>query len=277
MLYTLKIAFRKLFVKGQYTFTRIFSLAIGLAFGLLMLSEVFYYYSYDGFYPDADRIYTVQSSFKRDKEAGELEIFPRVSGAIAPGIKAEVPGVEAATRLNYIGKHVFYSQNQNGYQGKVVLADEHLFEVLPRPMISGDPVETLKRPMACMVSTDIAEKMGGNVIGETIELKRYPGKQLTIQGIFEALPENTSYTYDILVSMASTPQFFSWDGSTNWLGNDRYYACVKLHPGVHPDDLTEALRKMQEKHQDIKRLEEEQGGIVLKYVLSPINNSPLKY
>ncbi len=272
MIHAIKLAVRKLFVKGQYTFTRIISLAVGLAFGMLMLSEVFYYYSYDGFYPDADRIYTVQSSFKRDKEAGEFEIYPKVSGAVAPGIKAEVPGVEAATRLNSIGTHVVYDNNKKGYRARVVLADEHWSEVVSRPMISGNPVQILTSPKACMVSDELAESMGGNVIGKVIEIKRYSGKQLTIQGVFEALPENTNYHYDILVSIVSITEFFSWDGSTNWLGNDRYMAYVKLQPGVNPNDLAPALRKMQEKHQDIERLEEEQGGIVLKYGLQPIKS-----
>ena len=272
MLYTTKLAIRKLFTKGQYTITRIISLAVGLAFGILMLSEVFYYYSYDSFYPDADRIYTVQSSFKQDQQAGEFQIYPNVSGAIAPGIKAEVPGVEAATRLNSIGTHVIYNENKRSYKGRVVLADEFLFDVLPRPVISGNPQEILKSPMTCMISSEMAGMMGGNVVGSIIELKKYPGKKLRVQGVFETLPENTNYTYDILVSMSSITQFFSWDGSTNWLGNDRYYACVKLNPGVKAESLSGALRQMQEKHQDIERIEEEQGGMVLKYVLKPITS-----
>jgi len=48
---TLKTAFRKLFRKGEHSVTRIISLSAGLAFGLLLLSEVFYYYSYDSWYP----------------------------------------------------------------------------------------------------------------------------------------------------------------------------------------------------------------------------------
>ncbi|WP_439182967.1 ABC transporter permease [Carboxylicivirga taeanensis] len=270
MLHAIKLALRKLFVKGQYTLTRTISLAVGLAFGMLILSEVFYYYSYDGFYPDADRIYTVQTSFKRDKQKGEFENYPRVSGGVAPGIKAEVPGVELATRLNSIGSHVVYDGEKKGYKAKVVLADEHWVDVVPRPMISGNPVEILARPMACMVSSELAESMGGNVIGNQIELKRYPGKKMTIQGVFKALPENTNYPYDILVSMVSITEFFAWDGSNNWIGNDRYMAYVKLQPGINPEDLAPALRQMQEKYQDIKRLEEEQGGMVLKYVLKPI-------
>jgi len=265
-----KLAYRRLFQKGEYTPTRIISLAAGLAFGILLLSEVFYNYSYDSFYPDSNRIYTVQESFKVDKSSDQLETYPRVSGAIAPGLKAEVPGIEAATRLNSIGTHVFYTDNLKSYEAKVSLADEHLFEVLPRPMISGDAEQILTSPMNCMISDKIAEEIGGDVVGQVIELKKYPGKKITVAGIFEALPENTNYEYDMLVSMVSTEQFFSWDGSTNWLGNDRYYACVRLEPGVVPESLAPAVRKMQEKNQDIIKLEEEQGGMVLKYTFEPI-------
>lgn len=265
----LKLAFRRLFRKGEHAFTRIISLTAGLAFGILLLSEVLYYYSYDSFYPDADRIYVVHENFKMDKSSDKLESYPRVSGAIAPGLKAEVPGIEAATRLNSIGDHVVYTDDLNSYDASISLADEHLFDVLPVPMISGNPEEILKSPMTCMVSQEIADNMGGNVVGKVIGIKNYPDKKLTIGGIFETLPENTNYTYDILVSMVSTEQF-TWDGTNNWMGNDRYYACVKLSPGTNPKDLAHAVRAMQVKHQDIEKLEEEQQGIVLQYSFMPI-------
>ena len=89
-----KIAARKLFRKGEHTATRIISLAIGLTFGLILLSEVFYYYSYEAFYPNSKQIYVVNSNFKSDKSSDEQSIHPRVSGAIGPGLKAEVPGLK---------------------------------------------------------------------------------------------------------------------------------------------------------------------------------------
>lgn len=266
---SLKIAFRKLFKRGEHSGARIISLAGGLAFGILLLSEVLYYTSYDSFYPDSKRIYSVQESFKADKLSDKLETYPRVSGAIAPGLKAEVPGIEAATRLNSIGKQFFYAENLKSFEAKFSLADEYLFDVLPRPVISGNPVEILRTPMSCMVSSEIADEMGGDVVGKLIELKKFPGEKVTIEGVFEALPENTNYEYDVLISMVSTSKF-TWDGTNNWLGNDRYYACVKLEPGINPKHLAGAVRKMQEKHQDIIKLEEEQGGMVLKYTFAPI-------
>ena len=252
MINFLKLASRRLFRKGEHTITKIVSLATGLAFGILLLSEVFYYYSFDSFYPDADRIYVVHENFKIDESSDKLESFPQVSGGVALGLKAEVPGIEAATRLNSIGTHIFYDDDQKNYKAKFSLADE------------------FKNPMSCMVSQEIADKIGGNVVGKIIELKRYPNKKLTISGVFETLPENTNYSYDILISMVSTSQFFSWDGSNNWLGNDRYYACVKLKSGIKPESLAPAVRKMQEKYQDIKRLEQEQQGMVLNYSFKPI-------
>jgi len=262
-----KLAYRRLFRKGENTTTRIISLAAGLAFGILLLSEVFYYYSYDSFYPDANRIYTVHESFKQDKSSDKLESYPHVSGAVAPGLKTEVPGIEAACRLNSIGTNDFYTENQKSYTAEFSFSDEHLFEVLPRPVISGNPEEILKAPMNCMISTKIAKEIGGDVVGKVITLKRFSDKKLTIAGVFKALPENTNYENDILISMVSTNQF-TWDGTNNWLGNDRYYACVKLEPGIKPENLAPAVRKMQEKYQDIQKLEEQ--GMVLKLSFKPI-------
>ena len=266
---SLKMAYRRLFRKGEHTATRIISLASGLAFGILLLSEVLYYYSFDSFYPNANRIYVVYENFKADKSSDKLESYSSVSGAVAPGLKAEVPGVEVATRLNSIGKSVFYTEDLKSHEAKFSFADEYLFDILPRPMISGNSKEIFKTPMNCMVSDKIAKEIGGEVIGKVIDLKEYPGRKLTIAGIFKALPENTNYEYDILISMVSTGQF-TWDGTNNWLGNDRYYACVRLSSGVTPESIASAVRKMQEKHQDIIKLEQAQNGMVLKYSFEPI-------
>lgn len=264
-----RLAFRPLFRRGEHTVTRIISLAAGLAFGILLIAEVLYYYSYDSFYPDAGRIYVVHENFKPDKSSEKLMSYPRVSGAIGPGLKAEVPGIEAACRLNSIGRNVFYTEDLNSYEADVSLSDEFLFDVLPIRIVMGNPDEILKTPLSCMVSEKIAEAIGGDVTGKVITLKRYPDKKLTIAGVFKELPENTNYHYDMLISMVST-KHFTWDGTDNWMGNDRYYTCVKLEPGVTPGSLAPAVRKMQEVHQDIVRLEAEHGGSVLKYSFLPI-------
>jgi putative ABC transport system permease protein len=264
------LAFRPLLRKGEHTVIRIISLATGMALGFLLLAEVFYYYSYDSFYPDARQIYVVHENFKPDKSSEKLISYPRVSGAIAPGLKAEVSGINAACRLNSIGKNVFYTESLNSYEAEISLSDEYLFDVLPRTIIIGNPKEILKTPMLCMVSDKIAKAIGGEVVGKVITLKNFPEKKLTIGGVFKELPENTNYKYDILISMVSTKHFTPWDGTNNWMGNDRYYTCVKLAHGVSPESLAPAVRKLQEIHQNISKMEKEQEGMVLKYSFLPI-------
>ena len=110
--------------------------------------------------------------------------------------------------------------------------------------------------------------MGGDVVGKTIEMPNYPGIIITIKGVFEAIPENANYRYDIAISMVSTSHFM-WDGTNNWMGNDRYYTCVKLEKGVDTDGLAPAIRQMQIKYQDIEVLSDKYG-VELYYILKPI-------
>jgi putative ABC transport system permease protein len=269
MKHSIKLAIRQLLTKGDHKLARIISLTLGLTFGLLILSEVFYYYSFDSFFTDSDQLYIVFETYKSDKESAQLEENDCVSGGVALGFKAEVPGVETSTRLNYIGKHVFYNDNKQSFKAEFAFADESWQDVFQQKMLYGKANKILKKPYTCIVSSEVAEKMGGNVIGKTIELKQYPDNKVNIAGVFEALPENTSYKYDALISMVSTKHFM-WDGTNNWDGNDRYYTCVKLQKGVNPENLKPAIRNMQKKYQNITALEEQQG-FALNYILKPLN------
>ena len=53
-----------------------------------------------------------------------------------------------------------------------------------------------------------------------------------------------------MASLATMPEW----STTNWLGNDRYIAYVKLLPGTDPNGLAPAIRRMQERNQDMEGL-----------------------
>ena len=55
----------------------------------------------------------------------------------------------------------------------------------------------------------------------------------------------------------------------NWLGNDRYKGYVKLMPGVEPNTLSDAIRKMQEAHQPLEQFEAQ--GSTFRYFLKPFS------
>ncbi len=266
---TLHQQLRFFFKKGQNNLIKILSLGVGLAMGLILVGKVYFEQSYDDFYPDAERIYIIQCNFSQQKQ--EMETYSQVSGAVAPGMKAEIPEVEQATRYTYFAEGTFYTEDRKKYSSEgFILADSCLFDLFPRPMLIGNAKEVLSRPMHVLVSASIAEKMGGvhTVVGKTIELDERPGRVMTIGGVFEDIPENSHMNdYDVIVSLPSISQFM-WDGSQGWLGNDRYLGYVKLARGVSPESLAPAIRRMQEKNQPMERLKEE--GVELTYSLLPL-------
>lgn len=265
---TLSILFRSFFKKGRNNFIKVISLAVGLSMGLILVSKIYFEQSFEDHVPDGDRIYQIQTNVIKGDE--DEKQWGQVSGAIAPGMKADIAEVEAATRYTWLGYNMtFFTDNKSKYNASFVFADTCYFDVFPRPILMGDAKEVLGRPMYVMISRKVAETMGGiaSVVGKSFELDRVPGKLLTIGGVFEDIPENSNFKTDAFVSMSSLGQF-SYDGTENWLGNDRYVGYVKLYPGVDPESLAPAVRKMQEKKQPLEEMKK--AGVDLTYVFRPL-------
>lgn len=269
MIKELLLAFRSLFKRGRNNTIKIMSLAIGLAMGLVLIAKVYFEQTFDNFYPDGERIYHMSENFTvLDQE--EYGTHGRVSGGVVVGMRDEIPEVEVGTRFTNLGLYdaVFYTtDDRRNYTGNFILADSCLFDVLPRPVVAGDVKETLARPMYAIVSRTLADKMGGDVIGRAIELDTYPGRVITIGAIFEDIPENSHYRYDVAVSLTSIGNFMG-DGSLNWLGNDRYMAYVRLAKGVTPESIAGAMREMQARHQPLEEMKER--GMEIFYSLNPL-------
>lgn len=266
------MAIRSLFKKGRSNGIKILALAVGLAMGLVLVAKVCFERSYDNFYPDNERIYLVKSDLNRE---GKKDSWGQVSGAVAPGMKAEVPGVEFATRYTRIGENneLIMTPEEQYYTATILLADTSFFDIFPRPILVGDPKDALARPGYVMISRSLAEKMGGvgSAIGKTFVRDTNHGSPFTVGGVFEDIPENSHLRFDAVASLAA----MSERSTNNWLGNDRYIAYVKLLPGIDPDGLAPAIRRMQERNQDMEALKK--AGVDLSYSIFPLqeihNNS----
>ena len=262
----LNIALRSLFKKGRSNGIKILSLGVGLAMGLVLISKVCFERSFDKFYPDSDRIYRLHENIIRD---GEYKSYGQVSGGVATAMQVEIPEVEKATRLTYIGgdKELFRTQDGNRYSARyVVMGDTNVFDLLPRPILIGDPKETLSRPGYVMISNCIAKLLGGveQAVNKEFEFESSPGQTYTIGGVFEDVPENSHLRFEIVASLEGMSKW----SRENWLGNDRYLGYVKLYPGTDPESLTTAIREMQGRHCDLEEVKK--AGIDLTYSLVPL-------
>ena len=244
---------------------KVLSLSIGLSVGIVLIAKVFFELSYDSFYKDIDRVYTIRNWYSQN---GDEHDYGQVSGAVSVGFMEEVPGIEVGTRTTFVfNGDTYLDADGNKLKGILVCADTCFFKVFDRPILAGDPVQVLGKWGSVMVSRSFAEKMGGvqECIGKQIANADMDGLKMTIEGVFDDFPKNGSLDYDILLSMDT----YGKRSTDNWLGNDRYKGYVKLASGIDPNTLSDAIRKMQEAHQPLEQMEAQ--GISLRYFLSPFS------
>ena len=251
--------------KNSDILIKVLSLGIGLAVGIVLIAKVFFELSYDSFYKDIDRVYTINTWYSQH---GDEHDYGQVSGAVPVGFMEEVPGVEVGTRTTYVfNGDTYLDEDGNKLKATLVCADTCFFKVFDRPILAGDPAKILGKWGGVMVSRSFAEKMGGvqECLGKQVYNEDMADLKLPIEGVFEDFPKNGSLSYDILLSMDT----YGKQSTDNWLGNDRYKGYVKLMPGVDPNTLSDAIRKMQEAHQPVAQLEAQ--GMRMTYFLKPFS------
>ena len=244
---------------------KVFSLGVGIAISFVLIAKVCFESSYDNFYQDIERIYKIKAQYT---QRGDERDFGQVSGAVAPGFKQYVPGVECATRTTfYFETDKYVLPDKSVITGDFALADSCFFDVFKRPVLVGDPHKVLGEDKQVMVSRSFAERIAplDSIVGMLIYNEEQPNLRMAIGGVFEDFPENGSLHYDVLLSLNAYPK----ESTGNWLGNDRYRGYVKLQPGVEAATLKDAIRLMQEKNQPLEEMEKEDSSI--RYYLSPFS------
>ena len=253
----MKRAFNNLFRRGEANPIKILCLGVGLAIGLTMLAEVIFEQSYDNFLPRLEDTYRITERFKQNNDP-DWRSHNSTAGAIAPGVKRYCPEVEAATRFTGLesGMHLV-AEDQREVTANAYLCDSSFFEVFPRRILIGENPHTgLEKENNAYISSRLAKTLGTDIVGHTLAWKEYPDFKLNVVGIFEEFPENTHLPrIDVAVALPTIGQV-SWDGSNNWIGNDRYKGYVRLYPGAKPDQLTDNVKRMLEANvpmEDLKK------------------------
>lgn len=245
---------------------KVLSLGVGMAIAVILIAKVCFELSYDNVYKDVDRIYKIRTGAVMQ---GEDKDFGQVSGAIAPGFKAEVPGVLEATRFTSIFNSENFIIDDDGSKvaAEHLLADSCFFRIFNRQFLAGEPEKALRSWSGDVaISKTFAEKLGGvnEAIGKQIANDQMPKRKLTVCGVYEDFPKNGSIHPDVILSIETMS---SWS-LANWLGNDRYIGFVKLAEGVDPASLKDAIHEMQKAHQPLDELEK--NGTTLWYFLAPL-------
>ena len=255
-------AFKNLPRRGQHNFVKILCLALGLAISSVIIAEIYFEQTYDTYFPGWDRTYQI---FEVSSNQGKTMTFNQTSGAIAQGVKQYAPMVEVATSTNW-----FYNdaqcklEDQNVVSANIMMADSCFFDVFPQKILAGKARQILSQPLCCLIDSEMAATIGGNVVGKHFTLSNYPGITFTISGVFEAFPWGSSlHNTQIVLSMSSVPYVYSYDGRNQWVGNDCYISYIRLAKGHDAEELKPYVDKMRQDHFPLKELKN--MGMELSY------------
>lgn len=181
---------------------KVLSLGVGMAIAIILIAKVCFELSYDSSYKDVDRIYKIRTGAIMQ---GEDKDFGQVSGAIAPGFKAEVPGVLEATRFTSIFNSENFIIDDDGSKvaAEHLLADSCFFRIFNRQFLAGEPEKALRSWSGDVaISKTFAEKLGGvgAAVGKQIANEDNPNLKLTVCGVYW-----TSLRTDRSTPMSSFP------------------------------------------------------------------------
>src|SRR5436190_583570 len=240
----LKIAWRNLVKNKAYSFINITGLAIGLSCFLLIALYVMDELSYDRFYPNADRIYRINS----DIRFGGAELhMPVTSDMMGELLKKDYPQVENYTRIyTFNGNRLIKKGNDYIDEAKVANVDSTFFDIFQFPVIEGDLKHALIEPNTVVVTESTAKKYFGttHALGKTIETRDDKNPFYKITAVIKDIPQNSHFHFDLLFSMKNVD--YQWGQLTS----HNFYTYIRLKQGT-----------------DYKALEKKFGQYVDKYVL----------
>jgi len=128
----------------------------------------------------------------------------------------------------------------------MVFVDANFFTIFTIPFIQGDPKTALQQPYSMVISKEMAQKYFGNEnpMGKLIPFtKSNNSPPFTVTGVFDKIPSNSHFHFDLFGSMASDPQA----ASNSWMSSN-YFTYVLLQDGFNYKKLEAKLPGMVEKY-----------------------------
>lgn len=225
----LKIAFRNIFKQKGYSFINITGLAVGIACSIFILLFVRYERGYDRFHEKADRIYRVAVK----AVIGETRIGQTFTPAIlTPTFLNDYPEVLHSIRFQDYDDRVLVRYGDNIYnEPRVIMTDAAIFDVFTFSFIKGNPETALTKPNTVVVSEATAQKYfaASDPMNQIIKIRN---DNYRITGIFQNMPSNSHFHFDIISSINSTQGI----NNTAWFANN-YQTYILLKKGITQNDL----------------------------------------
>ncbi|MEJ5054864.1 ABC transporter permease [Sphingobacterium sp. MYb382] len=241
----IKTAFRNLWKTKGYSFLNIFGLAIGITAAALIFLWVEGELTRNDNFANKKDIYVVKSKQKYDEAT---YIFESTPGPFAPAIKAEIPGIKHAARLDW-GSKILLSIGDNNIYQQGSYVDPSYVDILSMEFLEGDRTSALNNPDQIVLSESAAKRFFGNspAVGKTLSINHTDNA--TVSGVVKDFPTNSSFRFDWLISFKKYEQQNNW--LDNW-GSNSVMTIVQLEPNTNLEEVNKTMMDFTERKTDGK-------------------------
>ena len=219
---------------------KVISLTLGLLVGILLFARVAFELNYDSYYSEPENMCITLRTGISDgiKKEPNIDNYGKLAEAIRENFPDEV---EDATVLDLFSQSPLYHEGKKMEHVILATSKSHVFSTLGIKVLLGD-VSQLDRVDVIFISRSLARRLfaDANPIGKTINIEiDYP---LTVQGVFEDIPENTEFHFDGVYSFDTrSKQYGSERGG--WGYDSSYHCMVRFR---HPDEREKVEVRMPE-------------------------------
>jgi putative ABC transport system permease protein len=256
----LTIALRNIFRHKLYSFINIAGLSVGLTCVILIMLFVRDELSYDKWIAGSESLYRVEVTFyPPGRPAVPLAQTPM---PLPLAMRDQIPEVRAMTRV--AKENMAITVGDRHFSEIVTVVDPNFLQVIPLPLVEGDPRAVLAHPESVVLSQSMARKYFGDAdpIGKTISPLKpacAPGAAtcdnttvpLKVTGVMRDLPHNTHLYADMLVPNTSIVDRVDQQAKHNWLSNNNTFGYVVLAPGTDPASVVAKTRPMIDRSADL--------------------------
>ncbi|WP_257666742.1 ABC transporter permease [Parapedobacter tibetensis] len=230
-----KTTFRNLWKTKGYSSLNIFGLAVGITAASLIFLWVEDEVSYNEHFPNKENIYISKSKQPHDNGTFVFEANP---GPLAPAIKAELPGIKYAARVNWPMPLLFNIGNDNLYQTGFY-ADPDFMDIFSLEFTEGNRASAMNNVNDMVITQTAAKRLFGDelAMGKLVRINN--DESYTVTGVVKDFPKNSSLQFDWIIPFAKLERL-NEGGFESW-GNNSLLTYVQLEPSANLADVNKKL------------------------------------
>lgn len=245
---SLKLVLRSMWKNRLFSALNIFGLMLGLASTTWLVLFLKNELTFDQYHPNREHVYRVSHLYEAPGARFNTAYSP---SELSPMLTDEYPEIRSYARFLGVRSPEIVFNNQVYQQEFAYYTDPGAFDIFGINLQTGNPENALSSPGSVIISKSVSDRIFGNQSGIN-QLIEIDGRDLTVTGIFEDLPKNTHFKFEVLVSGVRERGFSLGEGTFNSeiLWNPDCINYILLNEATSAERFIENFASFNEKYFD---------------------------